>query len=130
MRAVPVRLLAVLAVLLAALTGVAQQEKRLVRGQVLDEEGKAVENAIVHLKNLNNRAVLSVVTDKDGRYRFNDVDKKIDYEIFAEWREQKSRTRRISQFDTRDIVTINLPLEPAGESDEKDKSKEEKKEPG
>jgi len=129
-RAVPVRLLAVLAVLLAALTGVAQQEKRLVRGQVLDEEGKAVENAIVHLKNLNNRAVLSVVTDKDGRYRFNDVDKKIDYEIFAEWREQKSRTRRISQFDTRDIVTINLPLEPAGESDEKDKSKEEKKEPG
>ena len=130
MRAVPVRLLAVLAVLLAALTGVAQQEKRLVRGQVLDEEGKAVENAIVHLKNLNNRAVLSVVTDKDGRYRFNDVDKKIDYEIFAEWREQKSRTRRISQFDTRDIVTINLPLEPAGESDEKDKSKDEKKEPG
>ena len=130
MRAVPVRLLAVLAVLLAALTGVAQQEKRLVRGQVLDEEGKAVENAIVHLKNLNNRAVLSVVTDKDGRYRFNDVDKKIDYEIFAEWREQKSRTRRISQFDTRDIVTINLPLEPAEESDEKDKPKDEKKEPG
>jgi len=129
-RAVPVRLLAVLAVLLAALTGVAQQEKRLVRGQVLDEEGKAVENAIVHLKNLNNRAVLSVVTDKDGRYRFNDVDKKIDYEIFAEWREQKSRTRRISQFDTRDIVTINLPLEPAEESDEKDKPKDEKKEPG
>lgn len=130
MRAVPVRLLAVLAVLLAALTGVAQQEKRLVRGQVLDEEGKAVENAIVHLKNLNNRAVLSVVTDKDGRYRFNDVDKKIDYEILAEWREQKSRTRRISQFDTRDIVTINLPLEPAEESDEKDKPKDEKKEPG
>lgn len=129
MKASSVPWLTVLAVLLAALTAIAQQEKRMVRGQVLDTEGKAVENAIVHLKNLSTRAVLSVVTDKDGRYRFNGVDKNIDYEILAEWRKQKSRPRRISQFDTRDIVTINLPLEPAEEPDEKDKPKDEKKEP-
>jgi len=100
--------------------------KRLLRGQVLDEDGKLVENAIVHLKNLTTREQLSVVTDKEGRYRFNDVDKKNDYEIFAEWREQKSRTRKVSQFDTRAVVTINLPLEPLKQPAAKEGQKEEK----
>ncbi|MGH9805296.1 MAG: carboxypeptidase-like regulatory domain-containing protein [Candidatus Acidiferrales bacterium] len=122
------RILPVLAALLALSAG-AQQESRLVRGQVLDENGKTVENAIVHLKNLNTKETLSVVTDKDGRYRFNEVDKKVDHEIHAEWRAQKSRTRKVSQFDTRDIVTINLPLEPPEDAGEKEKAGDEKKEP-
>jgi hypothetical protein len=122
-------MLAALAALLAGLGVAAQQETRLVRGQVLNENGKAVENAIVHLKNLNTRETLSVVTDKQGRYRFNEVDKKTDHEIYAEWRDQKSSTRRVSQFDTRDIVTINLSLQPADGSDEKDNPKEGEEEP-
>ena len=123
------RLLPVLAIMLAVLPTGAQQESRLVRGQVLSEDGKTVEGAIVHLKNLNTKEVLSVVTDKEGRFRFSDVDKKIDHEIHAEWRQQRSRARKISQFDTRDIVTINLPLEPAEDSGEKEKPGDEKKEP-
>ena len=119
-------LLPVLAIVLAALSAGAQQESRLVRGQVLSEAGKTVENAIVHLKNLNTKETLSVVTDKEGRYRFNDVDKKVDHEIYAEWRTQKSRTRKVSQFDTRAIVTINLSLEPAEDSGEKEKPGDEK----
>jgi len=118
------------ALLLAAVAAGAQQDKRLVRGQVLDADGKEVESAIVHLKSLSTSEVLSVVTDEEGRYRFNDVDKKLDFEIYAEWRDQKSRTRKISQFDTRDIVTINLSLEPEEKSGEKDKSKEEKPQSG
>jgi len=123
------RLLPVLAIMLAVLPAGAQQESRLVRGQVLSEDGKTVEGAIVHLKNLNTKEVLSVVTDKEGRFRFSDVGKKIDHEIHAEWREQRSRARKISQFDTRDIVTINLPLEPAEDPGEKGKPGDEKKEP-
>lgn len=97
--------------------------KRVVRGQVLDAEGKAVATAIVHLKNLSTQSALSVVTDKEGRYRFNELDKKTDYEVFAEWQEQKSRPRKISQFDTRNLITLNLTLEPAKDSGEKDKAK-------
>ncbi len=100
---------------------------RTVRGQVLDENNKAVENAIVHLKNLSTKTELSVVTDKEGRYQFNSVDMKVDHEIQAEWRQQKSRARKVSQFDTRPKVTINLPLEPPKETTEKDKPKEDKK---
>ena len=126
MKASVSRLLPVLAIVLAAVSAGAQQESRLVRGQVLNEEGKAVENAIVHLKNLNTKEALSVVTDKEGRYRFNDIDKKVDHELHAEWRQQKSRTRKVSQFDTRAIVTINLSLEPAEDSGEKEKPGDEK----
>lgn len=101
--------------------------KRIVRGQVLDAEGKAVVGALVHLKNLSTQASLSVVTEKEGRYQFNELDKKTDHEIFAEWREQKSRPRKISQFDTRNLITLNLSLEPAKEPAEKDKDKPEEK---
>lgn len=120
--------LAVLALLLVAGAARAQQERRVVRGQVLDADGKEVPNAIVHLKNTTTDDVLSVVTDKEGRYRFSEVDKKVDYEIRAEWRDQKSRVRKISQFDTRDLVTINLVLEPAETSGGKDSSGKDRKE--
>ena len=93
-----------------------QSSTRRVLGQVLDENNKAVENAIVRLKNLSTKKELSVVSDKEGRYQFNDVDMKVDHEIQAEWRQQKSRTRKVSQFDTRPKVTINLPLEPPKET--------------
>lgn len=111
--------------LLGALAVPAQGTSRTIRGQVLDENDKAVATTIVHLKNLGNKEQLSVVTDKEGRYQFNDVDMKADHELYAEWREQRSRTRTISQFDTRTRITVNLKLEPAKKS-ESAASKEEK----
>jgi len=122
--------LALLALLLAV-TGLAvaqQNSKRTVLGQVLDENEKVVELAIVHLKNVSTKVEWSDVTDKRGRYQFNDVDMKVDHEIFAEQGDRRSRTRSISQFDTREHVTINLKLEPLKESDEK--KRDEKKDGG
>lgn len=98
---------------------------RVLRGQVLDEHEKAVATAIVHLKNLTSDDELSVVTDKEGRYQFNDLDSKVDYEVYAEWHGQKSKTRSISQFDTRKRIFINLRLEPA--KNEKDESEKKDK---
>lgn len=103
--------------------GIQAQEKRVVRGQVLDRDSKAVATAIVHLKNTTTKKQFSVATDKEGRYQFNDVDMKADYELYAEWQGQKSRTRKVSQFDTRAIVRVNLRLEPT----EKNKPKKERK---
>lgn len=118
----------VLAGLLLAAPGQAQLDsKRIVRGQVLDQNDKAVATAVVHLKNISTKEQLSVATDKEGRYQFNDVDMKSDYEIYAERGEQKSRLRKISLFDTRPIVRINLQLEPEKDKDkEKDKKEAEK----
>jgi hypothetical protein len=96
----------------AVLPAVAQQAaKRTVLGQVLDENEKVVASAIVHLKKLGSGEEWSVVTDKEGRYQFNNVDMKTDHEVYAEQGDRRSRTRTISQFDTRTRVTVNLQLQ-------------------
>jgi len=118
-------LCAVVALALWAGTAWAQESTtRTVRGQVLDENEKPVERAVVHLTNLGTKKRLSVATDKEGRYQFNDVSRKDDFELMAEFGERKSRTRKLSQFDSRPLVFIHLKLEPAKEP-ESDKSKKD-----
>ncbi len=117
------------AILLGLGLGTAAQEgaQRVIRGQVLDENGKLVHLAIVHLKNATTEKQWSVVTSKEGRYVFHEVENKQDYEIYAEWQGRKSRTRKISQFDTRPIVRVNLKLKPAENGEEAEDEKEEEK---
>ncbi|MFQ5723339.1 MAG: carboxypeptidase-like regulatory domain-containing protein [Terriglobia bacterium] len=115
-------LAAALGLLLGVLAGAAQEsDTRIIRGQVLNQEGKPVALAIVHLKNATTDEQWSVVTNKEGRYQFNDLKIKHDYEVYAEWRDQKSRTRKISQFDMRPLLRVTLKLKPT------EKPKEEKK---
>ena len=111
---------AILALLLISLIASAQPAaKRTVRGQVLDENDKAVAGALVHLTNLSSKERFSVVTDKEGRYQFNDVSRKSDFEVTAEQAGKKARPRRLSQFDPRDIAVFNFKLEPPSENAEK-----------
>ncbi len=108
------------AVLLSALAVAAQPvAKRTVRGQVLDEKDKAVAGALVSLTNLSSKERTTVVTDKEGRYQFNEVSRKFDFELTAEFEGRKARPRRLSQFDPRDITVFNFKLEPRGENAEK-----------
>ncbi|MFQ5662874.1 MAG: carboxypeptidase-like regulatory domain-containing protein [Terriglobia bacterium] len=112
--------------LLASPGAVAQEDSaRVIRGQVLAENGKPVATAIVHLKNVTTKEQWSVVTNKQGRYQFNDVEFKASYQLYAEWHEKKSRTRSISQFDTRRRIFVNLRLQPLKKS-ESPKKKEVK----
>lgn len=106
--------------LLGALAATAQTApKRTVRGQVLDENDRVVAGAVVSLANLSSKVRSTMVTDKDGRYQFNEVPKKFDYEVSAEFEGKKARPRRLSQFDPRNIAVLNFKLEPPGESTEK-----------
>jgi len=104
-----------------------QASKRLILGQVLDPKSKAAASAIVYLKNSTTKEQLTVVTNKDGRYQFTALDMKEDYEIYAESGELKSRLRKVSQFDTRDRIVINLTLQAAEESKKETPKEEEKK---
>lgn len=101
--------------------------QRAVLGQVLDKNGKAVARAIVHLKNTTTKEQVTVVTNKEGRYRFNDLKMREDYEIYAEADQRKSPTRKISQFDTRERVVINLrfPAPEKAESKDEEEGKED-----
>ncbi len=112
---------ALLAVALLSILAVSAQTagKRTVRGQVLDENNKTVAGAVVSLANLSTKVRSTMVTDKDGRYQFNDVAKKFDFEVTAEFEGKKARPRRLSQFDPRNITVFNFKLEPPAENTEK-----------
>ncbi len=93
---------------------------RTIRGQVLGPDEKPVFLAAVHLKNEKTKEVLSVFTDKDGRYAFADLPLGNDYELYAEFEELRSRTHRLSSLDTRTRVFVNFrlqkPEEPASKA--------------
>ncbi|MGH9788352.1 MAG: carboxypeptidase-like regulatory domain-containing protein [Candidatus Acidiferrales bacterium] len=119
-------LLAVAVAFWAAPLRAQESAARTVRGQVLDENERPVERALVHLTNLGTKKRLSVATDKEGRYQFNDVSRKGDFELVAELGERKSRTRKLSQFDSRSLVFVHLKLEPAKKKEEPDETTEKK----
>jgi protocatechuate 3,4-dioxygenase beta subunit len=116
----------VLALALCGASAAAQGGTRVVKGQVLDENGKPVAGAVVRLKDKTTKKEVSVITDKNGRYQFNSVKLRSDYRIQAEKAKQRSRSRGISQMDTRTEIFMHLRLQPPKEPAEKKPSKEEK----
>ncbi len=98
----------------------------MVKEQVLDENGKPVASAIVRLKDKTTKKEVSMTTNQNGRYRFNNVKLRSDYRIQAEKAKQRSRSRGISQMDTRTEIFMHLRLQPPKEPAEKKPSKEEK----
>ena len=117
-------LLPVLVLLAAGSTAAQTNDTRIVRGQVLDENGKAVVGAIVRMKEKKSGKETSIITGEEGRYQFNHVNKKTDYRIYALHEKQKSREKGVSSFDSRPIVRINLKLQPAKEEEKKETEEE------
>lgn len=98
----------------------ASQDTRIVRGQVLDENGKAVKGAIVRMKEKKSGKETSVISGEEGRYQFNHVDMKTDYRIYALHEKKKSREKGVSSFDNRPLIRINLKLRPPKEEEKKE----------
>ncbi len=74
----------VLVLALCGASAAAQGGTRVVKGQVLDENGKPVAGAVVRLKDKTTKKEVSMTTDKNGRYQFNGVKLRSDYRIHAE----------------------------------------------
>lgn len=85
-----------------------QDQGRNVTGVVLTKTDTPISEAVVYLKNTKTLTVKTVITEKDGEYRFHGLSPNIDYEIYANYQGQKSPTKTISSFDTRSNITLNL----------------------
>ncbi len=85
-----------------------QDQSRSVVGQVLTKSDDPIAEAIVYLKNTKTLTIKSFITEKDGAFRFYGLSQNIDYEIYADYRGQKSPTKTISSFDTRHNITLNI----------------------
>jgi hypothetical protein len=109
--------LAVTAVLVCVSTMAAQKSKkeedantRTVQGTVLDGENP-VQQAVVQLKDTRTLQVLSFITGEDGNYHFANLKKDVEYEVKASHGGSNSDWRRVSIFDSRKLVVLNLKLE-------------------
>ena len=114
------RSLLVVAVLVAGVGVVSAQSKkdkkeaateRVIEGVVTDQNKAFVARAIVQLKDMRTLQIRSFVTQPEGNYHFAGLRMDTDYEVKAGLGDQSSATKRVSSFETRKTVTVNLQLE-------------------
>ena len=90
---------------------------RSLQGQVNDPDDKPAAGAVVQLKDTKTLQVRSFITQADGSYRFSGLRADTDYEIKADFNGMSTDNRRLSNFDTRKIATVNLKLNKKSETD-------------
>jgi hypothetical protein len=84
---------------------------RLLTGRVVDKQDAPLPSSVVYLANTRTRAVKTFIVGADGNYRFPALSPNVDYEVYAQYKDRKSDTKTVSQFDTRPTVNINLKID-------------------
>ena len=84
---------------------------RMLTGKVLDRADNPIVDAVVYLSNTRTRAVKTYIVGPDGAYRFPELAPNVDYEIYAQFKGQKSETRAVSQFDDHKLINIVLRID-------------------
>jgi len=101
--------------LLSALPSLAKEKDttpgRLLTGKVLDKQDNPVANAVVYVTDTRTRAVKTYIVGADGMYRFPALAANVDYEIYAQVAGKTSDTKKMSQFDDRKQVKIDLRID-------------------
>lgn len=111
------RILLALILALCVAAGLAAQDKkreaqlRTVTGQVLDRDENPRASGVVYLRNLKTQYVTTHIADEKGLFRFSGLDPNVDYEIHAEFEGTMSSKRKVSSFDSRKEITVNLKLD-------------------
>lgn len=88
----------------------AEAQLRTLRGAVLDKDENPAPSSVVYLLNVKTQAVRTLFADDSGHYRFSGLDPNVDYEIHAEHGDLTSVTRKVSSFDSRRDIEVNLKL--------------------
>jgi hypothetical protein len=83
---------------------------RLLSGKVLDPQDNPVPNSVVYLTNMRTHAVKTYIVGPEGSYRFPGLSM-MDYEVYAQYKDHKSDTKSVSQFDDRSEVYVDLRID-------------------
>jgi hypothetical protein len=87
------------------------QSMRVVQGLVLNADSQPQENAVVYLQDQKSLQVRTYITQTDGRYRFGQLSSDVDYQLWAEYKGHKSKTRAISSFDSKKELNFDLKID-------------------
>jgi Carboxypeptidase regulatory-like domain len=84
--------------------------QRAVTGTVVDADSAAIPGAIVFLRNVKTKSIRSYTSDKDGRFRFAQVNMAEDFDLWAEKDGKKSPIKTVSSWDTRKAFETELKI--------------------
>ena len=87
------------------------QSMRVVQGLVLNADSQPQQNAVVYLQDQKSLQVRTYITEADGRYRFGQLSSDVDYQLWAEYKGHKSKTRSISSFDSKKELIFDLKID-------------------
>jgi hypothetical protein len=87
------------------------QSVRVVQGIVRDSSDQPQANAVVYLQDQKSLEVRTYITEADGHYRFGQLSSEVDYQLWAEYKGHKSKTRSISSFDSKKQFTFDLKID-------------------
>jgi hypothetical protein len=102
-------------------------EFRSLAGVVLDKTDSPLKDAIVYLKNRKTKAMRTFVAEADGGYRFPNLSRTEDYEVYAVLKGQKSPTKTLSSLDSRVKAKLNLYIELKEEKKEEQAARQDEK---
>ena len=88
-----------------------KQVGRLLFGKVLDQQDNPLADAVIYVTNTRNRTVKTYIAGADGTYRFPALSEAVDYEVYAQFKNHKSDTKSVSQFDDRSQVYLTLKVD-------------------
>jgi Carboxypeptidase regulatory-like domain len=102
------------ALLILALHAAAQENaespSRAVQGLVSDRNGHPVQGAVVEIENTRTLTVRSFITERDGKYHFQELNTDTDYRIRAMLDGVFGPPKSLSRFQSRKEATVNLKI--------------------
>ena len=85
---------------------------KTVVGQVLDPSGDGIAGAAVEMKDLTTGKTTAIYAGPEGRFTFTDIKLTEDYQFQAHFKGQSSEVRKVSSWDTRTSLVLNLHIPP------------------
>jgi len=83
---------------------------RTIEGLVCSKEGVPIEGAVVYLQDTKSLAVKSYLSDAAGHFHFRQLSMSADFDLWAELNGTRSKTKNISQFNSKTDLDYKLEL--------------------
>ncbi len=98
----------VLVATIAAPQALAQTAAKTIQGKVLTGSGAPLPGGIVYLQDQKTNVVKTFIATGDGSYRFGQLPADTDYKIWARYKDDQSKSKLVSSFDSKLNVTIDF----------------------
>ncbi len=90
-----------------------KDQLRTLNGNVRNKNEEILPGSVVYLKNMKTLTVKSAYVDDKGEFHFHALSPNVDYEVYAEYKGQRSPTKTMSSFDSRAVINMDVRIDVA-----------------